>query len=67
MGTKLIKPEVKQYDNPMREYRKVMNKIVCLSNLPFIQGFSEKERIQRQKELFAKKRALLNAYPHLFD
>lgn len=67
MGTKLTKPEVKQYDNPMREYRKVMNKIVHLSNLPFVTGFSEKERIQRQEELFSKKRALLNAYPHLFN
>lgn len=67
MGTKLIKPEVKQYDNPMREYRKVMNKIVNLSILPFVQGFSEKERIRRQEELFAKKRALLNAYPNLFN
>lgn len=60
-------PEVKQYANPMREYRKVMNKIVNLSNLPFVKGFSEKERIARQEELFAKKRELINTYPHLFN
>lgn len=67
MGTKLIKPEVKVYDNPMREYRKVNQKIVNLINLPFVQGYSEKKRQEKQEELFAKKRALLNAYPRLFN
>lgn len=50
-----------------KELRRVNKKIAVLSEMPFIQGYSELERVNRVNELFSQKRRLQNDYAQIIN
>lgn len=50
-----------------KELRAVNKKIATLSELPFVTGYSETERVNRMNELFAQKRRLQNDYSQIIN
>lgn len=50
-----------------KELRAVNKKIATLSELPFVTGYSETERVNRMNELFAQKRRLQNDYAQIIN
>ena len=55
-----------EFRNPRQELLRINEKIAKTYELfPICAGYSEKERSERLECLYAKKRAILNGYPHL--
>lgn len=50
-----------------KELRAVNKKIATLSELPFVTGYSETERVNRMNELFSQKRKLQNDYAQIIN
>lgn len=55
------KTEKAVFQDPHQELQSINKKIVEISELPFVVGFSDEERNKKIKALFAKKRAIMQA------